>query len=206
MKFAIKDRFFDNDALVIHIDCEEGETEARKLGLAVAAAVKVGESLIAKNLTGADLEGMDLRGANLEDAKLENANLRGADLRGAVLYWASFSGADLTGAKVDDAPKIEKIHQKVFAAASAEGALYMRMWHSCETTHCQAGWVTTLAGKEGTTLENRMGTEAAATLIYLASDPEIGKMPNFYADSATALADMKRRVEAEMRREEARKQ
>src|SRR5436309_3202922 len=35
-------------------------------------------------------------------------------------------------------PKIENIHQKVFAAVSLPGALNMRDWHTCETTHCRA--------------------------------------------------------------------
>jgi hypothetical protein len=37
-------------------------------------------------------------------------------------------------------------------------------------------------------------------LIYAASDPEIGKIPDFYCDNKTALADMKARAEAEKAR------
>ena len=54
-----------------------------------------------------------------------------------------------------------------------------------------------LAGAAGRTLEWAYGTPAAAALIYLASDPQIGKMPNFYCDNETALADMKERAEKE---------
>ena len=67
----------------------------------------------------------------------------------------------------------------------------------CGTTHCRAGWVIVLAGDAGRTLEWVYGTPAAAALIYIASDPKIGKMPDFYCDNETALADMKERAEKE---------
>jgi hypothetical protein len=70
----------------------------------------------------------------------------------------------------------------------------MNMWH-CGTSHCRAGWVVTLAGKEGADLEAKIGTPAAAMAIYMASDPERWKterLPNFYCNNVTALADMAR--------------
>ncbi len=73
----------------------------------------------------------------------------------------------------------------------------MGSWHVCETTHCRAGWVVTLAGEAGKAMEWCLGTPAAAAIIYLASDPKIEKMPNFYADNETAMADMKRLAELE---------
>ena len=105
--------------------------------------------------------------------------------------------AELSGVDLSDAPKIENIHQAVYNAASTEGALNMGDWHTCETTHCRAGWVVMLAGDEGRDLEERIGTPAAASLIYLASDPAIRKFPDFYCDNETALADMKERAELE---------
>ena len=163
-----------------------------KLGLAVEWARKNGANLIGANLFGADLSDANLRGANLRGANLFGANLRGANLRGANL-----SGANLSDANLRGAPKIENIHQAVYNAASAEGALNMGDWHTCETTHCRAGWVVMLAGDEGRDLEERIGTPAAASLIYLASDPAIRKFPDFYCDNETALADMKERAELE---------
>jgi hypothetical protein len=70
----------------------------------------------------------------------------------------------------------------------------MNMWH-CGTSHCRAGWVVTLAGKEGADLEAKIGTPAAAIAIYMASDPERWKterLPDFYCNNETALADMAR--------------
>jgi hypothetical protein len=109
---------------------------------------------------------------------------------------AVLTRADLTGAVLGDIPKIENIHQTVYAAASAPGALDMTNWH-CKTAHCRAGWVTTLAGEEGAKLEAKIGTPAAAMLIYLASDPTLERVPDFYCGNSTALADMKRLAEAE---------
>ena len=70
-------------------------------------------------------------------------------------------------------------------------------WHTCDTTHCRAGWVVTLAGEEGKALEEKIGTPAAATLIYLKSDPKIERVPDFYCGNDDALADMKRLAEQE---------
>ena len=122
----------------------------------------------------------------------------GVKKMGLAVRWAYGSGADLRGAVLRDAPKIENIHQTVYAAASAEKALDMSDWHSpCGTSHCRAGWVVTLAGEAGKTLEDRIGTRAAASLIYLASDPKLERFPDFYCDNASALADMKERAEKE---------
>ena len=122
----------------------------------------------------------------------------GVKKMGLAVRWAYGSGADLSGAVLRDAPKIENIHQTVYAAASAEKALDMSDWHSpCGTSHCRAGWVVTLAGEAGKTLEDRIGTRAAASLIYLASDPKLERFPDFYCDNASALADMKERAEKE---------
>ncbi|WP_421783308.1 hypothetical protein [Kiloniella litopenaei] len=76
----------------------------------------------------------------------------------------------------------------------------MSDWHTCDTTHCRAGWVTTLAGEEGKKLEDKVGTANAAYLIYAASDPDHlsrDGAPDFYTSNENALADMKRLAELE---------
>jgi hypothetical protein len=68
----------------------------------------------------------------------------------------------------------------------------MSDWHTCDTTHCRAGWVVQLAGEEGKALEEFHGTALAALLIYRDSSP-IKVSPNrFYEDNETAMADIKR--------------
>ena len=195
-KFEVMSRRTNKVQFTAEIDVTENMLPRVKLGLAVRWARKNYAVLSDADLSGAVLRGADLRGADLRGAVLRGADLRGADLRGAVL-----SDADLRGAVLNDCPvKIENIHQQVYAAASKESALDMRAWHAdgyCGTTHCRAGWVTHLAGEGGRALEFAMGTPAAASMIYLASDPNIEKMPNFYASNATALEDMKACAERE---------
>ena len=214
MQIEIKNRWSGKVQFTAEIECEADATAGvKKMGLAVRWAYGSGADLSGAVLRGADLSGADLSGAVLSDADLRGADLsgavlRGADLSGAVLSDAVLSDADLRdadlrgavlcGAVLRDAPKIENIHQTVYAAASAEKALDMSDWHSpCGTSHCRAGWVVTLAGEAGKTLEDRIGTRAAASLIYLASDPKLERFPDFYCDNASALADMKERAEKE---------
>jgi hypothetical protein len=174
-------------------------------GAVLRGAYLRGADLSDAVLRGAYLSGADLRGADLSGAYLRGADLSGADLRGADLRGADLSGADLSDAVLRGAcpVKIENIHQKVYAAASVPGALDMGGWHAtdaCGTTHCRAGWVIALAGEGGRALEWVMGTPAAAAIIYVASDPDIGKVPDFYCGNEDALDDMKARADAEAAR------
>ena len=189
MKFEIKNRRTGSAIFEAEIDCSIDASDGVKIGLAVRAAVEK-----KADLGGADLGGADLRGANLGGADLRGADLSGADLRGANL-----GGADLGGCPV----KIEGIHQAVYAAASKPDTLNMSDWHTCDTTHCRAGWVIHLAGDAGRALEWAMGTPAAAAVIYMASDPELERVPDFYCSDDEALEDMKRLAEAEAAKAEA---
>ena len=141
------------------------------------------------SLQGADLRYAGLRDADLRGADLRGADLRGADLRGADLEGVTFSLAKLKGAKLPyDAPAVPGIHQQL-ADAVNENNLDMEVWH-CGTTHCRAGWVVTLAGEAGRELEEKIGTSAAAALIYMASDPDLEQIPNWTASDEDALADI----------------
>jgi hypothetical protein len=75
----------------------------------------------------------------------------------------------------------------------------MSDWHTCETTHCRAGWVTHLAGEPGKALERRFNTLLAAMMIYDASTPESYRISpvRFFETNAVALADMKKLAEVE---------
>ncbi len=74
----------------------------------------------------------------------------------------------------------------------------MSVWHNnCGTAHCRAGWAVALAGAEGAALESKVGTASAAMQIYLASDPGIDRLPDFYTSNKAALADMKRLADIE---------
>lgn len=94
-------------------------------------------------------------------------------------------------------PVIKDIHRKVLDAVSKEGALNMKDWHTCDTTHCRGGWVTTLAGKEGKELEEKTNTLFAAMQIYKASSPIKVSPTQFFKPNKEALDDIKRCAEEE---------
>ena len=91
-------------------------------------------------------------------------------------------------------PKIENIDKVVYEACNQPNALDMERWHTCETTHCRAGWVVTLAGKAGKELEAFHNTLLAAQLIYLESGSPINPC-RFFDDNKDAMKDMKERAE-----------
>jgi len=172
-----------------------------------------GANLLGANLSGADLRGVNLCGANLCEAFLDEANLNEADLSeaflsgakllkanlsGTDLHEADLSGADLRGANLDwDAiPLVPNIDAVILDVIEAGGQLDMNRWHTCETTHCRAGWAVVLAGDAGRKLEQQFGTNAAAALIYTKSDSH--PVPNWYADNKTALEDIKARAEHQL--------
>ena len=96
-----------------------------------------------------------------------------------------------------EVPVIENIHQKVFEAVNKPEALDMSAWHTCETTHCRAGWVVTLAGEQGKKLEQKTSTQFAAMQIYKASSPIKVIPPRFFDPNNAALTDMQRCAEEE---------
>jgi hypothetical protein len=75
----------------------------------------------------------------------------------------------------------------------------MSDWHTCDTTHCRAGWVIFLAGKDGKELEKKLGTPLAASKIYKSSsDIEVRWALRFFDNNERAMADMKRCAELEI--------
>ncbi|MBA4166529.1 MAG: hypothetical protein H0X41_03120 [Chitinophagaceae bacterium] len=89
-----------------------------------------------------------------------------------------------------EVPVIENIHQSVLSAVKKPDALDMRDWHTCDTTHCRAGWVVHLAGEKGYALEKQTWTLFAAQQIYKASSPIHVAPPRFYEDNKEAMEDI----------------
>ena len=73
----------------------------------------------------------------------------------------------------------------------------MNSWHTCETTHCRAGWVVHLAGEEGKALEQKTNTAFAAMMIYKASSDIRVSPARFYDAADAAMADIHRCAELE---------
>jgi hypothetical protein len=86
----------------------------------------------------------------------------------------------------------------VLEAVKNPNALEMGAWHTCETTHCRAGLVVTLAGDAGRKLEAQTSTLFAAMQIYHASCPAVPVSPTrFFDDNKKALADIERCAQEE---------
>ena len=187
--------------------------DAYLVGANLARANLADAYLADANLAGADLAGANLAGADLAGANLARANLADAYLAGAYLADARNlpSGIDQAdppepyvrkpSAEVyaeraarfrernPDVPVIPDIDARILALVEANpSALDMGSWHSCETTHCRAGWAVHLAGEAGYALEKQYGPERAGRMIYLAST---GRVPHFYATNERALEDIR---------------
>ena len=110
----------------------------------------------------------------------------------------SMKNANLSVYSGMNIPRIENIHQKVYEAATYEGALKMHTWHSeCGTAHCVAGWVIILAGAEGRELERITSTPFAAMAIYANSGHTV-KCGMFYnLNEDAVIEDLKRLAQEE---------
>ena len=79
----------------------------------------------------------------------------------------------------------------------------MSTWHTCETTHCKAGWIITLAGEMGKILEEKIGTASAAYRIYRASDTyNLLRGVDFYSSNQAALIELEWLAKAERKAEQ----
>lgn len=108
------------------------------------------------------------------------------------------AGLPQAGQIMGNYPIVENIHQKVYEAANTPKGLNMNTFHSCETTHCRAGWAIHLAGEKGYELERHTNSVFAAMMIFQASSPSVEVAPvRFFEDNKTALEDMKRCAELE---------
>jgi len=68
-------------------------------------------------------------------------------------------------------------------------AIEMGCYHTCETTHCRAGWAIVLGGEPGKQLEHMVGSNAAGALIYAVSRPG-QRVPDLYATNEDARCDI----------------
>ena len=139
----------------------------------------------------------DLARAYLADAYLARANNipDGTSVSDPAVPYVRAKGTTIERAeryrqRHPDVPVVENLDAKILAAITTGGGrLDMGQWHSCETTHCRAGWAITLAGEAGRKLEEKCGPRWAGAMIYRAST---GRAPFFFATDADALEDIKR--------------
>jgi uncharacterized protein YjbI with pentapeptide repeats len=198
------------------------ESSAATMAETLKEAARAGVSLRKANLYKAylrweDFRGADMREVNLTMAIIRDTDFRDTDLRNSIMRWAScrfadFSGADLrdtdfrradlyatdfsaaliTGAKfdLDGVPVVPDIHQRVYEVANQPRE--QDDWYAYEAPHFWCQCVVTAAEEKGQQLVGRLGTLAAAALIYIASDPKLERIPNFYVPERDAFKEMER--------------
>ncbi len=204
MKVKIKHRATGAVLFAIEVD----DKDPTPIRTALQRAVAADASLTDANLAGAYLADASLTGAYLAGANLEGANLADADLAGANLAGARNVPADIPAGsepykrlesdaaraarfreRHPDVPVIEHLDRKILERiTTGGGVLQMSSWHTCETTHCRAGWAIHLAGEAGYKLEREHGAQRAGAMIYRAST---GRVPHFFATTERALEDLK---------------
>jgi hypothetical protein len=180
--------------------------DAYLAGANLADAYLAGANLACANLAGANLAGANLADANLADANLADANL--ADARNVPPCTEKVDPPEPYERRVDparfavraeryrqrhpDVPVVPDLDRKMLEVIeSGAGRLDMSQWHSCETTHCRAGWAITLAGEAGRKLEAERGPAFAGHMIYMAST---GRSAHFYATTERAMEDIRARA------------
>ena len=85
-------------------------------------------------------------------------------------------------------PVVVDLNKKVLdAVLNVNNELDMDDWHTCNTTHCWAGWIVHLAGEEGYALEEKTSAPFAAYQIYKASTGESMKQSNFYKENEEVM-------------------
>ncbi len=108
---------------------------------------------------------------------------------GLAVKWAIKTGANLADAKGLDLPDPEIAAQRIRAVAQAALASD-DAWHTCETTHCIAGWAIHQAGEEGRKLEAQYGAPMAGLRLL-----GVEAAAHFYDSNADARAWLASKLE-----------
>ena len=144
------------------------------------------------NLSDADLSYADLSYADLRDANLRHANLRDANLSDADLRYANLGGGPENGItpktfglSACDADLPRRVAE---AALKSDDGLKMSAWHTCETTHCLAGWAVHLSGPAGYALEKATSPSVAGAMLM----PSAAHL--FYASNEEASAWLRKQL------------
>ena len=99
----------------------------------------------------------------------------------------------LTSVVLPNVPKVDNLLQKLLNAVKDGAKLNMRMWHTCSTVHCHAGWVVRIA--KAFELEKQFGTAIAALAIYTANGYSHVSMGDFFLSDREAFFKIKEAVE-----------
>jgi len=127
------------------------------------------------------------------DAVQAAANAAYGDAERAAYYSAADSCVRRMAealVRITDLAPMPELDATILTALEDGGTLDMEFYHSrgCRTTHCRAGFATTLHPR-GPELEVAFGSRLAGAAIYLAST---GMIPDFYASDDAAMASIRK--------------
>jgi hypothetical protein len=85
-------------------------------------------------------------------------------------------------------PNIKDLPSRILKDISVNGFyLNMLRWHTCETTHCLAGFCEIYAEEKGKFLVKHFGHWMCGALIFYKST---GHIPDFYASDEDAISEL----------------
>src|SRR5690606_22635005 len=91
-----------------------------------------------------------------------------------------------------EVPVVPNLDRQILDRIERSGSsLDMADWHTCETTHCRAGWAIVLAGAAGRRPEAERGPSRARAAMYRAST---GRAPLFLGSNSASLDDLRART------------
>jgi hypothetical protein len=126
----------------------------------------------------------------IEAIRSGRKEFRDVDLSDVVWYEVYLSLTDTLMPVIEGVPVVPDLPRRVLEAVNEGENLDMSDWHTCDTTHCRAGWHIHLAGDAGYKFARRHSSDIAGSLIYAASCP--GRpIPDFFCTNAEAMASIK---------------
>lgn len=188
MQHQIKNRW--TGAVLFTADVPEGTESGLIARVALEQAVAARADLADADLAGANLAGAYLADArNLPAGTVATSPTEPYQRDTRPIAERNAARAARFRERNPTVPVVEALDAKILAAVeNGAGGLEMGAWHTCETTHCRAGWAVHLAGEPGYALEREYGPQAAGRMIYLAS---VGRAPHFFASNERAMADLR---------------
>jgi hypothetical protein len=109
------------------------------------------------NLSGVNFTGADLTGCSFQNANLRNANFTEANLSGVNLEGANLEGVIGLASKSQEMQEAQRILELL---QQPSNQLNMDDWHTCETSHCLAGWCCPHLKNPGAEASRKMPTLA----------------------------------------------
>jgi len=142
-------------------------------------------NLIHTNFTDAELNGASFRKANLWNTNFSHAHLIGSDFRNSNLSQAKLNDAILVGSdlrKTDICtkfrlPVIENLCQKIYEEFSKPIYESKEYWKISDG-YTPAKFIIELSMKLGSSLESILGTDIAATYIFMANNKNVKVLPS----------------------------